>query len=250
MKSSRSESPTPYSQHVPPEIEHRIEPRDDGRAAKSRPAATVILARESSSSSCGLDVLMLKRSSVGAFADMWVFPGGRVDDADAGSTELECAASAAVREAHEEVGVRVIRESLVTWSHWTPPLMAPVRFTTWFFVAPWAGDDIRIDEHEIVDHCWLAPDTALTAGLAMAPPTIVTLHELAECGEPSRVWAGRAEPPAYLTRPAQMADGTSVLLWNGDAGYDSGNADLHGPRNRLVMLDGFGGQQWRYDRQM
>jgi len=76
------------------------------------------------------------------------------------------------------------------------------------------------------------------------------LHELAECGEPSRVWAGRAEPPAYVTRPAQTADGTSVLLWNGDAGYDSGNADLHGPRNRLVMLDGFGGQQWRYDRQM
>ena len=225
-----------------------IEPRDDGKAAKSRPAATVILARESNSSSCGLDVLMLKRSSVGAFAGMWVFPGGRVDDSDAGTTELECAASAAVREAHEEVGVRVARESLVTWSHWTPPLMAPARFTTWFFVAPWAGDEVRIDEHEIVDHQWLAPDAALAAGLPMAPPTIVTLHELAECAHPTHVWSGRDEPPAYVTRPAQTADGTAVLLWNGDAGYESGDADAHGPRNRLVMFDGFGGQQWRYDR--
>jgi 8-oxo-dGTP pyrophosphatase MutT (NUDIX family) len=227
-----------------------IEPRDDGKAARSRPAATVVLARESSTSSCGLDVLMLKRSSVGAFAGLWVFPGGRVDDTDTGSTEVECAASAAVREAREEVGVEVSRDSLVTWSHWTPPLVAPVRFTTWFFVAPWSGDDIRIDEHEIVDHQWLAPDAALTAGLPMAPPTIVTLHELAECAHPDRVWSGRADPPAYVTRPAQTADGTAVLLWNGDAGYESGDADAPGARNRLVMLDGFGGQQWTYDRRM
>ena len=227
-----------------------VEPRDDGKAAKSRPAATVVLARESPTSSCGLDVLMLKRSEVGAFAGMWVFPGGRVDDVDGGDTELDRAASAAVREAREEVGVQVARDSLVTWSHWTPPLMAPVRFTTWFFVAPWAGDDIRIDEHEIVDHRWMAPDAALAAAIPMAPPTIVTLHELAECAHPSRVWTGRSEPPAYVTRPAQLADGTAVLLWNGDAGYESGDADCPGPRNRLVMLDGFGGQQWRYDRQM
>jgi 8-oxo-dGTP pyrophosphatase MutT (NUDIX family) len=227
-----------------------IEPRDDGKAAKSRPAATVVLARESATSSCGLDVLMLKRSSVGAFAGMWVFPGGRVDESDVGSTELECAASAAVREAHEEVGVQVARDRLVTWSHWTPPLMAPVRFTTWFFVARWAGDDIRIDQHEIVDHQWMAPDAALAAGLPMAPPTIVTLHELAECEHPSRVWGGRADPPAYVTRPAQLVDGTAVLLWNGDAGYESGDADAAGSRNRLVMLDGFGGHQWRYERQM
>lgn len=225
-----------------------IEPRDDEKAAKSRPAATVVLARESSSSSCGLDVLMLKRSSVGAFAGLWVFPGGRVDDTDFGDSELECAASAAVREAREEVGVEVARHSLVTWSHWTPPLMAPVRFTTWFFVAPWAGDDVRIDEHEIVDHQWLAPDAVLAAGLPMAPPTIVTLHELAECAHPSRVWSGRSEPPAYVTRPAQSTDGTAVLLWNGDAGYESGDADAPGARHRLLMLDGFGGQQWRYER--
>lgn len=227
-----------------------IEPRDDGKAAKSCPAATVVLARQSAASSCGLDVLMLKRSSVGAFAGMWVFPGGRVDESDVGTTEIECAASAAVREAHEEVGVQVARDRLVTWSHWTPPLMAPVRFTTWFFVAPWAGDDIRIDQHEIVDHQWMAPDVALAAGLPMAPPTIVTLHELAECAHPTRVWSGRADPPAYVTRPAQLADGTAVLLWNGDAGYESGDADAPGSRNRLVMLDGFGGQQWRYERQM
>lgn len=181
---------------------------------------------------------------------MWVFPGGRVDDTDAGHDELSCAASAAVREAREEVGVQVARERLVTWSHWTPPLMAPVRFTTWFFVAPWAGDEVRIDRHEIVDHQWMAPEAALSAGLPMAPPTIVTLHELAEQSDPSHVWRGRVEPPAYVTRPSKTADGTTVLLWNGDAGYESGDADVPGPRNRLVMPAGFDGQQWRYERRM
>ena len=37
---------------------------------KSRPAATVILTRIAEHSSCGLEVLLLRRSDVGAFAGM------------------------------------------------------------------------------------------------------------------------------------------------------------------------------------
>jgi len=55
---------------------------------KSRPAATVILTRENSQIDCGFEVLMLQRSTVGAFAGMWVFPGGRIDDADEGHDDL------------------------------------------------------------------------------------------------------------------------------------------------------------------
>ena len=217
-------------------------------ARKSRPAATVILTRIAEHSSCGLEVLLLRRSDVGAFAGMWVFPGGRVDDADDGDDDFARAKSAAIREAAEDVTARVDPSGLAPWSHWTPPLTAPVRFTTWFFVAAHDSGEIAIDNHEIVDFRWLAPDRALEAQLPMAPPTIVTLHELHEAGDASAIRRGRVDPPAYVTRPGRTGDGQDVMMWNGDAGYESGDADLDGPRNRLVMLNGFGGTDWIYVR--
>jgi 8-oxo-dGTP pyrophosphatase MutT (NUDIX family) len=215
---------------------------------KSRPAATVILTRESGLVDCGFEVLMLQRSTVGAFAGMWVFPGGRIDDADAGEDDLSKARSAAVREAAEEVSAAIEHSSLSVWSHWTPPLNAPARFTTWFFVAPWAGEQVVVDNYEIVDHRRMAPDHALTSGIPMAPPTIVTLHELLEAGGHDAIHRGRVEPPAYVTRPAVAADGSSIFLWSGDAGYETGNPDLPGPRNRLLLPEGFGGPVFEYIR--
>ena len=208
----------------------------------ARPAATVVVVREP-----GLEVLLLRRSEVGAFAGMWVFPGGRVDDDDPGADDLERAAHAAVREADEEVGLQLSTDSLTVWSHWTPPAIAPKRFTTWFFLAPWAGDEVRVDGHEIVDHRWIHPTDALAADLPMAPPTIVTLHELAEAGtlESAR---RRGDPIAYVTKPARTAAGDTVLLWQGDAGYDVGDPDLPGPRNRLWMPEGLTGPRSWYER--
>ena len=215
---------------------------------KSRPAATVILTRESGLVDCGFEVLMLQRSTVGAFAGMWVFPGGRIDDADAGEDDIAKARSAAVREAAEEVSAAIEHSSLSLWSHWTPPLNAPARFTTWFFVAPWAGKQAVVDNYEIVDHRWMAPDHAFNSGIPMAPPTIVTLHELLEAGGHDAIHRGRVEPPAYVTRPAVAADGSSIFLWSGDAGYETGNPDLPGPRNRLLLPEGFGGPVFEYIR--
>ena len=43
------------------------------------PAATVVLVRDGDD---GLEVLMLRRSSAGQFGGMWVFPGGKIDEAD------------------------------------------------------------------------------------------------------------------------------------------------------------------------
>jgi hypothetical protein len=42
--------------------------------------------------------------------------------------------------------------------------------------------------------------------------------------------------------------GVAVLLWQGDAGYESGNADLAGSRNRLIMPEGFGSPVFEYLR--
>lgn len=213
---------------------------------KSRPAATVILTRESGLVDCGFEVLMLQRSAVGAFAGMWVFPGGRIDDADAGEDDLSKARSAAVREAGEEVSAAIEHSSLSVWSHWTPPLNAPARFTTWFFVAPWVGEQVVVDNYEIVNHRWMAPDHALNSGIPMAPPTIVTLHELLVAGGHDAIHRGRVNPPAYVTRPAVSADGSSIFLWSGDAGYETGNPDMPGPRNRLLLPEGFGGPVFEY----
>lgn len=202
-------------------------------AGLARPAATVIVARPAAD---GFEVLLLERSDVGAFAGMWVFPGGRVDDADAGDDELSRAASAALREAEEEVGIIVDPASLITLSHWTPPMIAPKRFTTWFFVAPWAGDEVRIDGHEIVASRWIRPGAALEEGLPMAPPTHVSLVTMAEAKtfDGLRDLVARRGVERFLTVPAR-ADGTLVLLWEPDAGYATGDASLPGPRHRMTI---------------
>lgn len=202
----------------------------------ARPAATVIVAREHGDQ---FEVLFLKRSDVGAFANMWVFPGGRVDDDDSGHDEVSRAVSAAVREAHEEVALRLDRDSLVTLSHWTPPAIAPKRYTTWFFVAPWSGDDVTIDNHEIVESLWISPTDAIAQALPMAPPTHVTLITLAEAGsfEGLNRLVARRGIERFVTVPAQH-EGALVLLWETDAGYDSGDASLPGPRHRMSMHNG------------
>ncbi len=201
----------------------------------ARPAATVVLVRDGTT---GLEVLLLERSAIGAFAGMWVFPGGRVDDADAGADELDRARSAAVREAAEEVGVTLAPERLVTWSHWTPPSVQPKRFLTWFFVAPWPGGSVQVDGREIVDHIWLPPATAIAQDLPMAAPTFVTLHQLGHATSVAELAANG--PPRGVERFATKhlaSDGATVLLWHGDAGYDVADPTLPGPRHRAT-LDG------------
>ena len=107
------------------------------------PAATTVLVRDGDG---GIEVLMCRRNSKLAFAGgAWVFPGGRVDpgDWDGDPTDdlrdvrtVDAARRAAVREAAEEAGAVVDPTSLVLISHWTPPIEAPKRFATYFFLGP------------------------------------------------------------------------------------------------------------------
>ena len=202
----------------------------------ARPAATVVVARDGAD---GIEVLLLQRSDVGAFAGMWVFPGGRVDDADAGDDEIGRAASAAVREAMEEVSLAVDPAALITLSHWTPPAITPKRYTTWFFVAPWGGGDPVVDDHEIVACRWTTPAAVFAEGLPIAPPTWVTLSALAEAGSLAGLQGliERRGIERFVTKPADL-DGDLVLLWHGDAGYESGDASLPGARHRATMPKG------------
>jgi 8-oxo-dGTP pyrophosphatase MutT (NUDIX family) len=218
--------------------------------APPRDAATVILVRDAAG---GLETLMLRRNSKIAFGGMWVFPGGKVDDADrAGhdpSDALGCARRAAVREAAEEAGLAVAEAGLVPFSHWTPPPVAPVRFATWFFLARAPSGQVAIDEGEIHEHAWLRPDEVLRrrdAGeVELAPPTFVSLFELARSGDVERALAAaRARTPEhYQTRIAKAERGVAAL-WHGDAGYEAGDASLGPRRHRLWMLE----DGWLYER--
>ena len=209
----------------------------------ARPAATVVVVREHHQQ---LEVLLLKRSEFGMFAGMWVFPGGRVDDDDPGDDELSRAKSAAVREAQEEVGLGINTDGLITLSHWTPPLMAPKRYVTWFFVAEWNNDAVVIDGHEIVEARWVTPAMAMRDEFQMAPPTQVTVSVLDEAGS----FVGlqhlieRRGIERFVTALTKH-EGDLMMLWEGDAGYESADASLPGLRHRMGMPNGHAG---RYER--
>ncbi|MBW2401707.1 MAG: NUDIX domain-containing protein, partial [Deltaproteobacteria bacterium] len=115
------------------------------------PAATVVLIRDAPEA--GIEVLMLRRNSKIAFGGMWVFPGGRVDDADRSGLDsgddIAVARRAAVREAVEEAGLVVDESVLVPHSHWTPPPVTPKRYLTWFFLAAAPEGAVAIDQGEI-----------------------------------------------------------------------------------------------------
>jgi 8-oxo-dGTP pyrophosphatase MutT (NUDIX family) len=210
----------------------------------------VILVRDAPE---GIETLMLRRNSKIAFGGMWVFPGGRIDEADraglAPEDELAAARRAAVREAAEEAGLAVAEPGLVVFSHWTPPAIAPVRFHTWFFLAQAPSGRVAIDQGEIHEHAWLRPEEALrrrdAQEIELAPPTFVTLFELARFGSVDRALAAaHARTPERFTTRIGRTEGGVVALWHGDAGYEAGDASVAGPRHRLWMLE----SGWRYER--
>ncbi len=214
-------------------------------------AATVILLRDGED---GIETLMLRRDSKLAFAGgMWVFPGGRVDPADRkgldADDELAAARRAAVREANEEAGVELEIDSLVTFSHWTPPPITPKRFLTWFFVAPAPPSEIVIDDGEIREHAWLSPREVMrrrdAQEIELAPPTWVTLHELARASSVDEALdAARTRGAERFVTRIAVDEGGPVALWHGDAGYEAGDPARPGPRHRLRMRD----ERWVYER--
>ena len=236
------------------------EPRHDAKLAQwaregrvgSEPvaAATVLLLRDGRD---GLETLMLRRNSKIAFGGMWVFPGGRVDPADCegcdAEDDLAHARIAAVREAAEETGLSIEPQAMHPFAHWTPPPITPRRFLTWFFAAAAPEGRVTIDDGEIHEHRWMSPAEAIerrdAAEIELAPPTWVSLFELSRWRNVEHALDAlrRRAPERFATRIV-VEGGGPLALWHGDAGYESGKADVPGPRHRLCMNDGI----WRYER--
>ena len=144
-----------------------------------RAAATVLLVREQP-----LEVLMLRRSSRGAFPDAVVFPGGTIDESDlddawgelvtgtAGlSREQQAVRIAGIRETWEEVGLLICHagpapesldrsqpfidlvrasgaplalDELHYLARWVTPNSRPRRFDTRFYVSAMPTDQVAI----------------------------------------------------------------------------------------------------------
>lgn len=169
---------------VPPTLAGRADAWDpESLPADPARAASVILLRDSVG---GLETYLLHRHARMAFAaSMVVFPGGRMDPVDEAAADawLACA----VRETLEETGVIVDPTALHDWAEWTTPELEPRRYRTRFYVAALPADQEATDISGETDQAaWSTPRAALAAAqagtLALMPPTLSILLELAELG--------------------------------------------------------------------
>ncbi len=218
-----------------------IKPDDKAIKEEPIPAATVILLRDGEA---GIETLMLRKNKEIRFGGMWVFPGGRIDadDYPKDGDKTEAARRAAARETHEEAGIHANPEDFIWFSHWTPPPIAPKRFTTWFFAARVPEHkEIIIDGGEIHDHQWISPREAIERHaertLDFVPPTWVTLYYLANYHSVDELLAVLAQrpPKIYQTHLGKTESGERVAIWEGDAGYEAWDASVAGERHRITM---------------
>ena len=161
----------------------------------SKPAATVILIRPD------LKILLMRRSKKASFfPSAWVFPGGRVDEAD---KHVSCYgeitgldhnyfAVAAIRECYEEAGIwfgigktteelrtglnnrnmtlsdaphlQANLDRMELWSWWITPENEPKRYDTRFFICELSEEEsknTKVDNNEMVEYQWLNAEEAL-----------------------------------------------------------------------------------------
>jgi 8-oxo-dGTP pyrophosphatase MutT (NUDIX family) len=201
-------------------------------------AGTVVLLRDDPVA--GLQVLLQRRLTTLTFAPgMDVFPGGRVDPADRktipkwrGPTPAEWAAvlnlpsasdatgvlRAAVRETHEECGVRLQKADeldtsvLHPWSIWVTPEWAPRRYATFFLAAALPpGEVARTASGESTSTRWVSPREVVGPGAPMMLPTRATLRELAAHDTVADALAHPPQP-GYRQIRAEVAAGQVRLL--------------------------------------
>ncbi len=222
----------------------------DSDSAPPEPAATVLPLRATSD---GLEVLLVRRARRDGSPGIWVFPGGKVEAAEhreAGDEILMASRLAAVRETREEAGIELRADALRLIARWITPPMAQRRFDTWFFACEVAPDvSVAVDQGEIIDYAWWSAPAAIEArnegALELAPPTFVTLHWFLEFTTVDEALGELVQDEVVPIHPnVRPIEGGACMLYPGDAGYEDGELEREGGRNRLWSLDG----RLRYER--
>lgn len=191
-----------------------------------RPAATVVVLRPRGPSDPAPELYMLRRSSKSTFMpDALVFPGGGVEDEDAGSAQdpqnrLDQAfAQAAQRECFEEAKLVVAARELRWFDTWqTPSGESPRRFLARFYLATIAADqghDAVADGVETRAGRWASAATVLSQWEAgevdLPPPTLSILLRVAAGDWPA--WMDRGpEHAREPILPKITALGSSVQI--------------------------------------
>jgi 8-oxo-dGTP pyrophosphatase MutT (NUDIX family) len=155
-----------------------------GAPATPRPASGIVLLRRGGKhSERALEVLLLKRSGEAKFMpNVWVFPGGSVDEEDGEGEQGHRAC--AMRELAEEAAIELPADGeLVLFSRWVTPEIVSTRFDAWFYLAlaP-AHTPPQPDGVETVEARWFKPAEALAeqeaATIVLSFPTINQLRWL------------------------------------------------------------------------
>ena len=160
----------------------------DSTVIEPRTAASVILLREGGS---GIETYLLHRHARMRFAaSKVVFPGGGLEPDD--ERWPDPIRRCAVRETEEETGVVLDPAELRSWAHWVTPEFEPRRYDTHFFVAELPpGQQARDLSGETDRAEWTTPVAALAAErdaqIALMPPTLSILLELADSGSVAEV---------------------------------------------------------------
>ncbi len=182
------------------------------------PSASAIVLRDGP-----LEVLMMRRHVRSSFApDVWVFPGGAVEEIDgvlAEGDELNTRRFAAARELFEETGVSLGEpldlEKLVWTSRWITPKGSPKRFDTYFFLAVVGRDVVATaDEREAVDITWIDPAEAIERSMRddfpLVFPTLKNLEALVGFGSAAALMESRRGASIEAIEPV-IVDGKPTL---------------------------------------
>lgn len=133
--------------------------------------------------------------------------------------------SASMAEVLARNGLVLRADLLRPWAHWVTPEIEPKRFDTRFFVAALPEGQEPVHYRGESDHSeWAAPNDAVerhAAGeIAMLPPTVFTLAEIATYDTVADVMAAGERRDVKRVLPKIVVDGDDVLLLlPGDPGY-------------------------------
>lgn len=179
-------------------------------------AGTVVLLR---AAGAGFEVLLIRRPDRGSFAGAWVFPGGKVEPSDHrdGAEEREDAGRAGIRETWEEVGLAV--DDVAPLSEWHPPIEAPTRIRTWFFLARAPEQEPVPSADEVAEIAWVSPGEALarhgSGEWALFPPTWLTLHQLTAFAEIEDALSSAGAAQLFQTRVLETEAGRAFAWEQG-----------------------------------